>query len=178
MDGCLPPDEVDGSLRDFLQPHPAEFAARFQERFDALAAEVVRLNREALEHGHHVLVFPEGTRSRRLSRGRTGLVQMALHLEAPIVPVGCSGSDRLYPDRLPFSRGGRVIYRLGRPFWPRDFGLEEAFVPLTAGASRRLGERFQEFTDRMMDRIDALLDPEYRSSGEPSGQEEGAERFL
>ncbi len=134
--------------------------------FSAMIDEVLRLNRQAMALGHYIIVFPEGTRSRRLSRGHTGLAQVSQHLGAAVVPVGCSGSDRLYPGDLPFSRGGRVVYRIGAPMEVdgalADLRVTEPFRPLSAEATRRHGQRFQAITDRIMDRINELLDPPYR----------------
>ncbi|MBI5607719.1 MAG: 1-acyl-sn-glycerol-3-phosphate acyltransferase, partial [Deltaproteobacteria bacterium] len=82
----------------------AEFQRQFEANFEPMIDQVIRLNREAIcELGLNVLVFPQGTRSVRLSRGHTGLVQMANHLGAAIVPVGCTGSDQVYPGNSPFA---------------------------------------------------------------------------
>ena len=62
--------------------------------FAAMMQRVVEINRDGLQKGLHLLVFPQGTRSRRLTRGHTGAAQIALHTGAPVIPVGCSGSDR------------------------------------------------------------------------------------
>ena len=57
--------------------------------FCAMIDEALRLMRLALDElGQHLLIFPQGTRSRRLTRGHSGLVQVAQHLGATIVPVG------------------------------------------------------------------------------------------
>lgn len=167
------------ALRDAMDGRPATggtlpagadaaFVSRCDRLFDRMAREVVRLNRRALERlDLHVLVFPQGTRSRRLSRGHDGLVQMAFSLGAAIVPVGCSGSDRLYPGASPFSRGGRAVYRIGRPLEPDgpELGphrVREPFAPLSGEAGRLHGEKFAAATSVVMERIDELLDPEYR----------------
>ncbi|MEM6733244.1 MAG: 1-acyl-sn-glycerol-3-phosphate acyltransferase, partial [Myxococcota bacterium] len=110
---------------------------RFDAEFSAVMSEVVRLNQAAMfDHNCNILIFPEGTRSLRLSKGRTGMAQMAQHLGATIVPVGCSGSDRIYPGNSPLAKGGRVVYRIGMPLEPhgdelRQFRVTEPFVPLT-----------------------------------------------
>jgi 1-acyl-sn-glycerol-3-phosphate acyltransferase len=147
---------------------------------------VVDLNRQAIEElGLNVLVFPEGTRSRRLGKGLNGLAQITQYLGAPIVPVGCSGSDRLYPGNSPFSKGGRVIYRVGAPLLvdgpelaslrvPRDDAL-----PFSNEATARYGERYDAITRVVMERINHLLDPAYRRADEETAlAEQGVRRFL
>src|SRR3954454_13075979 len=44
-------------------------------------------------------IYPEGTRSRdgRLYRGRTGVAQLALTSDAPVVPVGLQGTAEVQP---------------------------------------------------------------------------------
>ncbi len=184
-------DLADGKLdRESLSEGPvADFVARlegdtgkeffdyFDELFSGLAQEVIRINREALDYGHFPLVFPQGTRSRRLSKGHTGLVQMAHALEAVIVPVGVSGSDRLYPDSKPFSRGGRVLYRVGEPLTPT--GPKRPYTPLSLQASQQHGPTFEVMTEQVMDAINGLLEPDYRySRDKESDGVSGVRRFL
>lgn len=188
--GELNPDEHGGDLGRFFETygrtHSAESVtetvARFDAEFDEVMREVVRLNQEAMfEHDCNLLIFPEGTRSLRLSKGRTGMAQMAQHLGATIVPVGCSGSDKVYPGSSPFPKGGRVVYRMGKPLEPHGPELAPhrvtaPFTPLTRAAGEKYHASFQAITDIVMDRINALLDPEYQY-GEATGVK-GVERFL
>ncbi|MEZ4451573.1 MAG: lysophospholipid acyltransferase family protein [Nannocystaceae bacterium] len=157
----------------------------FDHLFDAMLGEVVRLNRDALTvHGCNILIFPEGTRSRRLSHGHTGLAQMASYLGAPIIPVGCSGSDHLYPSNSPFSKGGRVIYRIGELLeldGPElgPYRVPADVLPLTRAASELHGDRYAAITDVVMAKINALIDPEYRRlDGDDPGGRGGVDRFL
>ena len=156
----------------------------FDGHFAAMVDEVVRLNRQAVQDLNlNVLVFPQGTRSIRLSQGHTGLVQMAQHLGAPIVPVGCNGSERLYPGGSPFSKGGRIVYRIGPPLtWQQDlapFVVPEAYQPLSNAASAKHGPLFRGATDAVMARIEALLDEPYRAAPDrESDGVKGMNRFL
>ncbi|MBI2900886.1 MAG: 1-acyl-sn-glycerol-3-phosphate acyltransferase [Planctomycetes bacterium] len=158
--GGAPCDEV----RRFRDSR--EFAG-FEDLFTRMMAEVTRLNREAVSrYALNVLVFPQGTRSIRLSRGHPGLAQMTQHLGVPIVPVGCSGSDRIFPGPSPYPQGGRVVYRIGAPLEPDgpEIGahrVREPFVPFTRSAEPHR-TRFAAITDAVMERINALVDPRYR----------------
>jgi len=164
-------------------------AASFPERFDALfgamMGQVTRLTRQALfELGLNVLVFPQGTRSKRLSKGHTGLMQMAQHLGCAIVPVGCNGSDKAYPGGSPFSKGGRLVYRIGAPLeldGPElgQYRVREPFVPFSQAASDTHGGAFRAATDIVMERINGLLDPEYQfADDQASDGVEAVQRFV
>ena len=158
---------------------------RFEENFQGMIGEVMRLNREALGPlGLNVLVFPQGTRSVRLSKGHTGLAQVSQALGKAILPVGCSGSDKLYPGGSPWSKGGRVVYRIGAPLEPDgpELGkhrVEAPFEPLLPAASRAHGASFAAITEVVMARINALVDPPYRfAEDQQSDGVQDMSRFL
>lgn len=156
----------------------------FDELFDRMLGRVVELNRIAIEElGLNVLVFPEGTRSLRLLPGLTGLAQISQYLGAPIVPVGCSGSDKLYPGDAPFSQGGRVVYRVGKPLEVDGPELAPYRVPRDAlpfgkQASRLHGDRYAAIMRVVMERIAELVDEEYRPAPDHGPAERGVRRFL
>lgn len=162
-----------------------EVLVRFDEVFDAMTREVLRINREAVtERNLCVLVFPEGTRSHRLGKGHSGLVQVAQALGTPIVPIGCSGSDKVYPTNNPFAKGGRVVYRIGRPLaWDgpelSPHRVRAAYLPLSRQAGLDHGEAFAAATQVVMNAINELVDPEYRMSDDPeAGVKKGVRRFV
>lgn len=155
------------------------YADDVETRFSAMMQRVVEINRQAVKMGLNLLIFPQGTRTKRLTRGHTGAAQMILDTGAPVIPVGCNGSDRCYPGNSPWSRGGTIVYRIGKPLVPgdelRDFVVTEPFVPFTRSAEKHQ-ETFRQLTDYLMDRINDLLDPEYRYGEEQLAT--GAARFL
>ncbi len=182
--------ELSPDLRRFVDPGGLAgsyrpFVDGFERRWDRLVDETIRLNRQALgDRNLNILVFPEGTRSPTLLPGRSGLVQMAYHLDATIVPVGCNGSNRLYPGDLPKSMGGRVVYRFGEPMLPDGpelgpFAPKEAFRPLGPAATRAHGEQFDRATGVVMSAIADLLDSEYLPSADDAPEAEaGTRRFI
>ncbi len=180
------PREMLERPRDMLGRRFDPARERYDEAVDALFSEMMRrfvgLNRHALDIGLDVLVFPQGTRSIRLSRGHVGLIQAALALQATVVPVGCNGSDRVYPGRSFVSKPGRVAYRIGEPFSPEDFAdlaPKAAFEPYSRDAEKTHRAAFQALTVRVMERIDGLLDPEYRFADDrASDGTRGTDRFL
>lgn len=147
---------------------------QMMERFVALHDDVFSL-------GLDLLVFPQGTRSIRLSRGRIGVAQIAMKHRCTIVPVGCNGSDRLYPGGSPLARGGEVVYRIGEPIRPEDYADVQVddFTPFDPASERTHRANFQALVDRVMERIDGLVDEPYRFSddGEADGVR-GTDRFL
>jgi len=146
-----------------------DYGALLEERFLEYVDEVVRIHRDAqASQAIHFLVFPQGTRSVRLSSGRTGMMHMAQRLGLDIAPVGCSGCDLLYPGDNPLSRGGRVVYRIGellRLDGPElaPYRIEEDFMPFSRDANLRHAEALQSATDVVMGRINSLVEPKYQS---------------
>lgn len=176
------PEGTSADVSDYLGG--GAFLARFEQLFNAMMSEVMRLCRVAMEDmGSHLLVFPQGTRSKRLIAGHTGLVQVAQHLGATIVPVGCNGSDRLYPGNSPLSRGGRVVYRLGRPLTPDDpefqpFAVPRAALPFSRESTAQYDRQYQAMTQIVMDRIDGLLEPEYQRRDGDEPESGSVSRFV
>ena len=150
--------------------------------FRHMMARFVELNGQTTDKGLDTIVFPQGTRSVRLTKGHIGLAQIALHFRRTIVPVGCSGSDRVYPGSSPFAKGGRIVYRVGAPLTFEDlteFHIPEAFEPFTPEAESRHRARFQALVDLVMERIDGLVDEPYRFAPEgATARVKGADRFI
>ncbi len=78
--------------------------------------------RAALLKGELVGVHPEGTISPSFTprRAKSGAVRLADAVEAPLVPVGVWGSQRLFTKGRPFRppRNVTVMVRYGEPFRP------------------------------------------------------------
>lgn len=159
----------------------APYLESLRRRFAAMNDRVVALSAEALDMGLFLLIFPEGTRSRRLRPGHSGAAQLLLHTGAAAVPIGCNGSDQCYPGDSPVSRGGTVRYRVGEPISPAEIAAlrpDRPFRPLSAEAEPHR-ERLAALTTRIMGRINALLDPPYQAAAQEDGAEAaGARRFL
>ncbi len=159
--------DLDATLQAQLGMPPTEWAASIETLFEGHAHEVVRLTGQALSVGLQVLIFPEGTRSVRLTRGRTGIAEIAYHYRVPVIPVGCSGSHRVYPGNPPWPSPGTVQYRVGEPLHPDDPALAAHqvgpdFRPFSNRARLDHGPKFQAFVDVLMDRIGLLVDAEHR----------------
>ncbi len=121
--------------------------------------DAVRLILEHLEAGHIVLMFPEGTYpkypkdARGMIKAQPGAALLALKSNAMILPVGITGSDHVWnPRLLPWS----VLRR-----WPVAVTIGEPYRP-TLPASISQKQALALVTEEMMQRIAALLPPDYQ----------------
>ncbi len=73
-----------------------------------------------LRRGKALLLFPEGTRSKRgeLGRAKSGVGMLALKTETPVVPVHISGPKSFFRVAL---GGDRIWVKFGQPLFPADF---------------------------------------------------------
>jgi 1-acyl-sn-glycerol-3-phosphate acyltransferase len=122
------------------------------QQSDAQAS--LALAKGVLDRGDAFGIYPEGTRSRdgRLYRGRTGVGWLSLAADAPVVPVGLVGTDRVQPVGARFPRVHRVRVVFGTPIRPGTYRDQPP------GRARR------GITDDVMDRIAALTGQE-RATG-------------
>ncbi len=104
-----------------------------------------------LQAGKIFGMSPEGTRTKTggLARAKTGIAFLAHKTNAPIVPLGLIGTEKIGPA-LKRLRRARVTVRIGKPYT----------LPALDEDNRTSGLRAN--TDEVMCRIAALLPPEYR----------------
>lgn len=70
-----------------------------------------------LEHGSHVVVYPEGTRKKsEIIETKLGAAMLSTMVEKPIIPVGQYGTEDLYNPRKRFP----VSVIIGEPIYPDD----------------------------------------------------------
>lgn len=119
------------------------------------AADITAMRKglQALQQGKILAISPEGTRSGngRLLPGHPGMIPVALHSGAPLLPVVFYGHDRFRND---FRNLRRTEFHIsvGEPFY-----LELPVKKLTH-------EMRQEITDEIMFRLAELLPVEYRGT--------------
>jgi 1-acyl-sn-glycerol-3-phosphate acyltransferase len=180
------PTKIFDTKRNILgvdfDPIECSYAVEINRLFTAMMAEFVRLNERSFDLGLDLLVFPQGTRSIRLPRGRTGMMEVALRYKKTIVPVGCNGCDLVYTGSLPIGKSGKIVYRIGDPI-PYDelseFHIPEDYAPFSAEAEHKHRDQFQGAVDLVMDRINDLVDPEYQFSDDlQSTGVRGTSRFM
>jgi 1-acyl-sn-glycerol-3-phosphate acyltransferase len=103
-----------------------------------------------LESGRLVGIFPEGTRSRDgvLGEARAGAALLAMRTGVPVLPVGISGTHRIFPGRSRWPHRTRVTIRVGIPF---------QLEVIADGLDR---QALRQGTEQMMRAVAALLPPE------------------
>jgi len=121
----------------------------------AADVDAFRTAERVLREGHVLMIFPEGTRSPtgQLAKPKDGLAMLALRTGAPIVPIGISNTDRVWPKGKLLPRPGRhATMRIGSAFRLAD--------ELPEGLDRKRAKAAA--TDLIMRRIAALLDARHR----------------
>ena len=70
-----------------------------------------------MDHGYHVLVFPEGTRSAAggLARFRPGIGLLAKQSGAMVLPIALRGLGELKAGSQGWFRSGKIEVRVGEP---------------------------------------------------------------
>ncbi|MBI3743853.1 MAG: 1-acyl-sn-glycerol-3-phosphate acyltransferase [Chloroflexi bacterium] len=109
-----------------------------------------------LARDHVIGLFPEGTRHREgLARGKPGSALIALKSGAPMVPVAITGSAQVRGFRSMFSYQ-KIKVTVGQPFT----------LPVIEGNMTRA--QLVGAADMIMQRIAAILPPEYQGYYRPS----------
>ena len=114
-------------------------------------ADALRILMRLLAEDKAVVVFPEGHRSpdHTMKEGLLGVVYLALKSQAPILPVGLSGTEKFPGWRMPIPLS-RMRANIGPPFT----------LPIIEGRPSR--EVMQSMLDMVMRRIALLLPEEYQ----------------
>ena len=123
--------------------------------------EALKLALELLGRDQAVVIFPEGHRSpdHAMQEGLSGAAYIALRSQAPILPVGITGTEKCPTWRMLFPLC-RFRVHIGQPFT----------LPVLEGRPSR--EVVNSLRDMMMQRIAAQLPEEYRGVyGVPASQE-------
>lgn len=186
VDTSAIPAELFDTPRNILgvdfDPMEHTYAAGINRAFNAMMRQFVALNERSFDLGLDLLVFPQGTRSIRLPKGRIGMMEIALRYKKTIVPIGCNGCDLVYTGSVPIGKKGTIVYRIGEPITYGDlseFHIDEPYEPFTAEAEHTHRDKFQGAVDVVMDRINELLDPEYQFSDDlNSTGVRGTARFM
>lgn len=111
----------------------------------------MRLGLEALGNGEMLIIAPEGTRSHdgKLQPAFPGVVLLALHSHAHLLPVGFYGAEN-YAANLKRLRRTDFHLRVGVPFHLETHGQKVT------------REVRQAMVDEMMYQLASVLPPEYR----------------
>ena len=121
------------------------------------SAETLRTLLGLLDQDRAVVVFPEGTRSKShtLQEGQLGVVYLAMKSQAPILPVGITGTQNMRAWRMPFPMC-RLSASIGPPFT----------LPVLEGRAPR--PVMQSMLRMIMERVAMQLPPEFRGVYDPT----------
>lgn len=112
----------------------------------------IRWAQRCLKRDGAVVLFPESHRNpfKGMQKGLPGAALLALWSQAPILPVGITGTERLGPLwRVAFPTG-EITVRIGRPF---------SFPPVEGRVAKA---QVQSLADMIMFRVAELLPERYR----------------
>lgn len=111
----------------------------------------IRKGLEVLEKGEMLIIAPEGTRSHdgQLQSAHPGVVLLALHSHAPLIPVAFYGAEK-YKENLSRLKRTDFHIRVGTPFRLDDQGEK---------VTRLVREQMMQ---EMMIQLAGILPPEYR----------------
>ena len=107
----------------------------------------------AMREGQSFLIYPEGTRSPdgRLQQFKKGAAVLAIKAGAPIVPVLCSGAQRVMAKRSMVIHPGEILVEFLEPIDASKYGWEERDI----------------LNQRVHDAMAAGLPPDQRPLGFP-----------
>lgn len=118
---------------------------------DGRDLEALAWAQETLAADRALVLFPQGTRSPgALTEASDGATYIALRSGAPILPVAITGTERIRGVAKIAFHFQRLRVVIGEPFT----------LPVMEGRLER--EVLHSLTDQVMERIAALLPPEYR----------------
>ena len=113
--------------------------------------QALRQAKRVLAEGLALVMFPEGARSHnaQLRPAFSGSALVALRSDAPILPVGISGTEKIKGVAW-LLRRPRITVNIGQPFY------------LSSDSGKLTKEELAGLTNSMMERIAELLPREYR----------------
>ena len=120
------------------------------------STETMRTLLGLLDQDRSVVVFPEGTRSKShsLQEAQLGVVYLALKSQAPILPVGLTGTQKMRAWRMPMPMC-RLTANIGPPFT----------LPTVEGRTPR--PVMHSMLRMIMERVALQLPPEFRGVYDP-----------
>jgi len=128
--------------------------------------QAIRDAETVLEQGGFFGIFPEGGAWAEMIRpARPGTAYLAARTGAPILPVGFTGFNEVFPLR--FRNQNRIIIRIGKPYQP----------PAVTGRGRERREQLDALGNRIMKEIAILVPDKLRGkfSNDPSVRERAKE---
>lgn len=124
----------------------------YQVHRDGSSREAIRAAVAVLNQNGFLGIFPEaGSWASVLRPARPGTAFLATRTGAPLLPVGISGMNDIFPA-LRRRQRARVVLKVGQPFGPFD----------VSGSGREKRRQLDEIGHTIMQKIAELLPPEQR----------------
>jgi len=160
-----------------FDPQARTWRQAMEVLFEQMMQSTLGHTRRLIKQGLDLTIMPQGSTSMRLTRGHSGALQAALFLDIPIVPVGVSGFPQAFGDSHSLPRhGGTVTVRMGDAYRPRPIPGHTPFRP---PSEREHARALQQGTQDLMERINALLEPEHQWADDLDDVEiQGVARFI
>ncbi len=105
---------------------------------------------ELLKSGQHLLIFPEGTRSRNgtMASFKPGIGMIVKEMNAQVVPIHIDGAYQLWPSSASYPKKGKIQVRYGKPI-----SFDSTFSPETITSTlethvRELASKKTGFAER------------------------------
>ena len=115
---------------------------------DANLVPAMRAGAFGLRHGRNLILYPEGERSidGTVRTFKKGAAILAIHTQAPIVPIAIDGFHESWPRGKSFQRFAPLKMRFGDPVYPppESEASEEAYAALIAKVKERVMEMWKE----------------------------------
>ncbi len=163
----------------FFDPQKLSYRDALRELYYKVMQATLELARQCMSVGHHMHFYPQGAVSSRLTPGKVGIIEAALALDIPIIPVGISGCREAFVGQSPRTRKGTITMRIGEPITIDKTPYGPDFRPFHPNDEDSFHARLQADTDRVMDRINALVDPAYQQADDAEYDGKvGIERFY
>lgn len=162
-----------------FDPRTESYARAMRVLFCRMMQKTLKATRRCTDDGYHLHIYPEGMVGRRLTRGHPGVIQAAIALDLPIVPVGISRADRVFVGKTPLTKGGEVRLVFGEQYEVNTRRIGDDFEAFHPDSEHRYRDVLQAQTDVVMARLNELVDDEYRFR--PRGHrvaKKGVERFY
>ena len=117
----------------------------FMDRKDARqSAECIKLAEEQLQHGHSIIIFPEGTRSKgpAMNEFKPGSFKPALRAQVPVVPFVIDGTYKCFEEKRRLTHA-KVSVHILPAVYPEKEGITK---------TRELAAHVQSLIQQQLDR--------------------------
>jgi 1-acyl-sn-glycerol-3-phosphate acyltransferase len=78
---------------------------------------------DLVSKGKHIIIFPEGTKSKdgKIAPFKKGGFHLVQQAGVPILPIHIEGARKVWPNKKAFQLGrGTITVKIGDPIWPDD----------------------------------------------------------